>query len=124
MVHWQVPASVEYVPILRRAAVRYCRKNCSDDEDVCKGVALVVNEACANVVRHAYPNRSGFINLEAAASKDGLVVAVSDRGVGVHVPTNDPGTGLGIQLMATFSNLNLHSGTDGTRVEMRFDCRA
>jgi hypothetical protein len=47
---------------------------------------------------------------------------VSDRGVGAHVPTDDPGSGFGIQLMAAFSRLKLQSDRRGTRVEMRFDC--
>jgi serine/threonine-protein kinase RsbW len=122
LVHWEVPASVNYVPILRHATVRFCRDNCSDDIKVCEDVALAVNEACANVVRHAYPERSGMLDLEALATKGELVVVVSDRGVGAHVPTDDPGSGFGIQLMAAFSRLKLQSDRRGTRVEMRFDC--
>ena len=79
----------------------------SDDIKVCEDVALAVNEACANVVRHAYPERSGMLDLEALATKGELVVVVSDRGVGAHVPTDDPGSGFGIQLMAAFSRLKL-----------------
>jgi serine/threonine-protein kinase RsbW len=122
LVHWQVPAGVEYVPILRHAAVRFCRNNCSDDANVCEDVAVVVSEACTNVVRHAYPECSGMLDLEAMAADDGLVVVVSDRGVGAHVRTDDPGSGFGLQLMAAFSRLKLHSDDQGTRVEMRFHC--
>jgi serine/threonine-protein kinase RsbW len=122
LVHWEVPASVKYVPILRHATVRFCRDNCSDDIKVCEDVALAVNEACTNVLRHAYPACSGMLDLEAIATKGGLVVVVSDRGVGAHVPTDDPGSGFGLQLMAAFSRLKLQSDRQGTRVEMRFDC--
>jgi hypothetical protein len=38
----------------------------------------------------------------------------------VHVPTDDPGSGFGLQLMAALSRLKLHSVGQGTRVEMRF----
>lgn len=118
----QVPASVEYVSNLRHAVVHYCRANCSDDDRVCEDVAVAVNEACTNVVRHAYPERVGTLDLEAMAIDGGLVVVVSDSGVGVRAPTDDPGSGFGLQLMAALSRLKLNSVDQGTRVEMRFGC--
>jgi serine/threonine-protein kinase RsbW len=118
----QVPASVEYVSSLRHAVVDYCRANCSNDDRVCEAVAVAVNEACTNVVRHAYPEQVGTLDLEATAVNGGLVVVVVDFGVGVVAPTDDHGSGFGLQLMAALSRLRLHSVGQGTRVEMRFGC--
>ena len=118
----RVPASVEYLASLRHAVLDYCRANCSDDERVCEAVAVAVNEACTNVVRHAYPEQGGTLDLEATAVNGGLVVVVIDFGVGVVAPTDDPGGGFGLQLMAALSRLKLQSVDRGTRVEMRFGC--
>lgn len=118
----QVPASVEYVSSLRHAVVDYCRAKCSNDDRVCEAVAVAVNEACTNVVRHAYPEQVGTLDLEATAVNGGLVVVVVDFGVGVVAPTDDHGSGFGLQLMAALSRLRLHSVGQGTRVEMRFGC--
>jgi len=80
---------LQHVAILRHAVVRFCRDKCSGDAKICEDVAVVVNEACTNVVRHAYRECSGTLDLEAVAADDGLVVVVSDCGVGAHVPTDD-----------------------------------
>jgi anti-sigma regulatory factor (Ser/Thr protein kinase) len=66
---WQVPAHVRYVPVLRRAAVDFYRRHCLTDETVEQGLALAVNEGCANAVRHAYPDGLGDLRFEVSQSQ-------------------------------------------------------
>ena len=62
-------------------------------------IALGVTEACANVVRHAYPDGGGEVELEAVLEDGDLVVCVSDAGVGFEHPPREPGAGLGVPLV-------------------------
>jgi two-component sensor histidine kinase len=124
VLQWRIPARADSIPRIRHAAVEFFRTHCAPDDDVEHGLALAVNEACANAVRHAYPNAPGEIHVEAHMPEDDVVVlVVEDRGVGVHTPTRDPGTGLGMQLMGAVSEVRLRSDDRGTRVELRFHCR-
>ena len=121
---WQMPARADSIPRIRHAAVEFFRTHCAQDDDLEHGLALAVNEACTNAVRHAYRNASGEIHVEAHMPKNDLVVVVvEDRGVGIHTPTRDLGTGLGMQLMRAFSEIRLRLDGRGTRVELRFHCR-
>ena len=65
-------------------------------------VALAVGEACANVVVHAYVGFSepGTIRLTADAGPDGLIVEVSDQGLGMRPRRDSPGLGFGLPLIA------------------------
>jgi anti-sigma regulatory factor (Ser/Thr protein kinase) len=124
VLQWRLPARADSIPRLRHAAVEFFRTHCAEDDHVEHGIALAVNEACANAVRHAYPDAPGEINVEAHLPKDDVVLlVVEDRGVGIQAPSRDPGTGLGMQLMGAFSELRLRSDDRGTRVELRFHCR-
>ena len=53
-------------------------------------IALAVTEACANVVRHAYPDGDGEVEVEAALLDGDLVVCVSDAGWGSNIPAGSP----------------------------------
>jgi two-component sensor histidine kinase len=121
---WLMPARADSIPRLRHAAVEFFRTHCAHDDDVEHGLALAVNEACANAVRHAYPHTPGEIRVEAHMPEDDVVLlVVEDNGVGMDKPSRDPGSGLGMRLMGAFSDVRLRSGDDGTRVELRFQCR-
>ena len=124
VLQWRMPARADSIPRLSHAAVEFFRTHCVDNDDVEHGIALAVNEACANAVRHAYPKTPGEIHVEAHPPKDDvMLLVVEDRGVGLDAPTPDPGTGLGMRLMDAFSEVRLHSSNLGTRVELRFHCR-
>jgi len=45
---------------------------------------LVVTEACANVVRHAYPDAEGSFEIEAFPQGAELAVVVRDHGSGIR----------------------------------------
>jgi serine/threonine-protein kinase RsbW len=84
-------------------------------------VQLAVTEACANVVRHAYPDGEGDVLCECEATADEIVVRVCDWGVGSDQPSAKPGLGLGIQLIERLSDHASHRHSAGmTLVEMRF----
>jgi serine/threonine-protein kinase RsbW len=84
-------------------------------------IQLAVTEACANVVRHAYPDAPGDVLCECEATEDEVVIRVSDWGVGWDRPSAQPGLGLGIPLIERLSDHATHSHSQGiTLVEMRF----
>lgn len=59
------------------ASAGFCEKGVAD-------VGLSVNEALANVIRHAYKNQPGQpIEINAAASPGGMTVVIRDWGSGV-----------------------------------------
>jgi anti-sigma regulatory factor (Ser/Thr protein kinase) len=84
-------------------------------------VRLAVTEACTNVVRHAYPDEPGRLELTAAVGPGGeLTVIVSDDGPGFR--PRPPGTGLGLPLMAAVAHEFEIDRTRerGTQVRMSF----
>jgi anti-sigma regulatory factor (Ser/Thr protein kinase) len=51
------------------------------DEAECRAIVLALDEAIANIIRHAYHGRSdGLIELECRESGDGLEVSLLDSG--------------------------------------------
>src|SRR5205823_10990439 len=51
------------------------------DESECRAIALALDEALANVIRHAYHNRAdGLIELECRETVDGLEITLLDSG--------------------------------------------
>jgi anti-sigma regulatory factor (Ser/Thr protein kinase) len=51
------------------------------DESECGAITLAVDEALANIIRHAYHSRAdGLIELECRECADGLEITLLDRG--------------------------------------------
>jgi anti-sigma regulatory factor (Ser/Thr protein kinase) len=51
------------------------------DESECRAITLALDEALANVIRHAYHNRcDGLIELECRESAEGLEITMLDKG--------------------------------------------
>ena len=67
-------------------------------------IQLAVTEACANVVRHAYPGGHGDVLCECEATDDEIVIRVSDWGMGSDQPSAQQGLGLGIPLIERLSD--------------------
>lgn len=84
-------------------------------------IQLAVTEACANVVRHAYPGGHGDVLCECEATDDEIVIRVSDWGMGRDQPSAQQGLGLGIPLIERLSDHATQTRSQGvTLVEMRF----
>jgi sigma-B regulation protein RsbU (phosphoserine phosphatase) len=97
--------------------------------DAVDDVILAVDEACSNVIRHAFPAGDGSYVLSAAVDSSCIDLTVEDHGVGVDVDMIDltapidseatSGRGLGIirQLM-TSVEIESVNGAGGTRLRM------
>jgi anti-sigma regulatory factor (Ser/Thr protein kinase) len=106
---------------------------CLDDSD---DVVLAVDEACINVIRHAFPHDEETFRLTADLSPDEAVVVVEDEGVGLpaeqataSAPPVDPwatsGRGLRI-IRELMTSVDVETAPErrGTRVEMHKAFRA
>src|SRR5580693_4111454 len=51
------------------------------DEAECRAIVLALDEAIANIIRHAYQGRSdGLIDLQCRETEDGLEISMLDSG--------------------------------------------
>jgi serine/threonine-protein kinase RsbW/stage II sporulation protein AB (anti-sigma F factor) len=117
----------------RHAVADFARQAGADAGDV----ALAVSEAVSNAVMHAFPRQSGWpaaasrpmdrpratgtIAIRAFADEEGIVVSVSDDGIGVTPNPDSPGLGLGLALIGSLSEtVELHKEGRGTTLVMRF----
>lgn len=87
-------------------------------------LVLVVYEAVANTVEHAYADRTdgpGPVRLEAYCADGHLLVTVSDEGTW-RAPTGDRYRGRGLQLMRHLADeVTVESNHNGTVVHLRAD---
>ncbi len=117
---WRFAATPEHVPLMRHAVVGMV-EGLGIDRDA---VALAVTEAVANAVRHAYPGGPGEVRVVVSVVGDGVVVSVSDDGIGVRgfTATQSPGVGLGLGLIRALADrVRIEPGSNGTLVEMVFE---
>ena len=115
------PAVAGSVPKARRTITRFAAQRGFSGERL-DDVRTAVTEAVTNVVRHAYPGVSGAVLLTAAFTDSELWVLVADDGCGHQVPSSQPGLGLGLSLIAQYSEgyVITDRATGGTEVRMRF----
>jgi anti-sigma regulatory factor (Ser/Thr protein kinase) len=79
-IKFAMPSDVRYLPVVR-GAVGSLASAVGWEEAECLAIALAVDEALANVIRHAYHGRAdGLIELECKESGDGLEFVLLDRG--------------------------------------------
>jgi anti-sigma regulatory factor (Ser/Thr protein kinase) len=83
---------------------------------------LAVTEACTNVVRHAYADEQGPIDVVIRPEGDTLLVTVADRGRGLGPSADTAGPGLGLPLIAALTDsLEVQrTGGTGSRLIMSF----
>jgi anti-sigma regulatory factor (Ser/Thr protein kinase) len=91
-------------------------------ETVTEDVRLAVTEACTNVVRHAYADREGTIDVVVRSDGGELEVIVADTGRGDGPSRDDAGPGLGLTLIAAVTDsLDVQrSAGKGSRLRMSF----
>ena len=99
--------------------------------DVVDDVVLAMDEACTNVMRHAFRGDTDLFRLTAELANDEIVVIVEDEGVGLPLtklneplgapePTATSGRGLQmIRSLMTDVALETAPLRQGTRLEMR-----
>jgi anti-sigma regulatory factor (Ser/Thr protein kinase) len=75
-----VPSDPRFLSIARNAVCEVSAI-CGLSEEVCQGVTLAVDEAIANVIRHAYKSRSDQeIELDCQVNADRIVFRLLDQG--------------------------------------------
>jgi len=116
-----LPASPAALPRLRGLVRSFASGQCGADADQASLIALAVTEAATNVVRHAYPDRPGMIDVHAEAQDDHLRVRIADAGIGLGEPSPNRGLGAGLRIMQGLAETRVvsHPG-QGTAVEMLF----
>jgi serine/threonine-protein kinase RsbW len=116
----RVPADAAQIPRLRAAVISFAAEHCDHSEATRQAVALAVTEACANVVRHAYPDVAGELTLTGWVENGELILVIVDRGVGLNGASDSDGSGLGLFLMHELANSEIASDEHGTRVRLSF----
>jgi anti-sigma regulatory factor (Ser/Thr protein kinase) len=71
---------------------------------VVEDMRLAVTEACTNVVRHAYDDEPGPIEILIRPGGDALEVIVTDHGRGLGPSPDTKGPGLGLPLIAALAH--------------------
>jgi anti-sigma regulatory factor (Ser/Thr protein kinase) len=115
----QIPVIMDFVESLMNVACFNSRKAME--------VLLVVEEACTNIVKYAYPGKSGSIHIAAKVSGDRLKLIIEDEGIPfdptTHIvalsqaDTKDrPVGGLGIHLMRSLMDEISFEFKDGKNV--------
>ncbi len=125
----ELPADARLLPRTRKAVSGYLEDVGAQADDRAD-VVLALDEACANVIRHAFPSGvPGTIRLRAEISHDAVTVQVEDDGVGfdaLAVTCREPGpedtSGRGLHMIRTLmTTVQLESPTEtgGTRLRMQ-----
>lgn len=84
-----LPADARLLPRTRRAIAEYLAEIGATQDHV-DDVILALDEACANVIRHAFPDGDdGCFRLVAEITDDDVHIAVEDDGVGFTPETLD-----------------------------------
>jgi serine/threonine-protein kinase RsbW len=115
-----LPARSENLSAVRHAVSEFAASLGADDETIVD-LRLAVNEACSNVVRHAYDDDPGAMTVEARPMGRYLLVVVEDCGRGMAKASRDPGAGLGLRVAsAVSSSFEVRRTVGGTEVRLVF----
>jgi serine/threonine-protein kinase RsbW len=89
---------------------------------VIEDLRLAVTEACTNVVRHAYVDGDGKIDVMVRPDGGALEVVVADAGRGIGPSPDTLGPGLGLPLIAALADSLEIERSDGavSRLKMSF----
>jgi len=115
-----VPARAEYLAVIRQALAGVADA-LEVGVSVLNDMKVAVNEACTNVVVHAYPDETGTLEVGVQAQAEEVAVIVRDSGVGVQTRP-DPSGGVGFLLISSLSDrFEIRGGSDaGIEVRMAF----
>jgi serine/threonine-protein kinase RsbW len=130
--HLKLPAKSENLDIIRKFVASIAENNGFNDDEIYQ-IELAVDEACANVVRHAYRGLNVAhpeILVTVRTHKNGIEISIVDRGKGFDpdkLPTPDmdeylkkmkPG-GLGVHLIKSLMDKVTFSIKPGVRNEVK-----
>jgi serine/threonine-protein kinase RsbW len=112
------------VPYLRASITSLASDLARDDLD---RIRLAVTEACTNVVRHAYPDDGGILEVGACLGPSTVVIDVCDAGIGTGDGRAQPEPregGLGLPLIGMLADrVEITPHEPGTSVRMIFELR-
>ena len=122
-----LPADHTFVRTTRRVVGAYL-DNAGLPPALCDDLVLAVGEACSNAVQHAFPDGDGTFRVVLELRPQGIVVEVSDTGVGfqafeqanAHGGRLDP-AGRGIEMMRRLVGaveVESPTATGGTRIRL------
>ncbi len=97
--------------------------------DELEDIKTAVNEAVTNVIVHAYPDRTGYINMKVVTNQNRIKITISDNGVGIQdiekalTPfyTSKPQeerSGMGFTVMESFMDKMEVATNKGVRVDL------
>ena len=79
-IKFALPSDPRYLPVVR-GTVGALTAAMGWNESECRAITLALDEALANVIRHAYHNRpEGLIELECRETAEGLELTMMDNG--------------------------------------------
>lgn len=93
-------------------------------------IKTAVNEAVTNVIVHAYPNKTGLVNMRVSIEKQDVQIDIWDNGVGIEdiskaimpfytTKPNEERSGMGFTVMESFMDkLEVSNKKDGLNVTM------
>jgi anti-sigma regulatory factor (Ser/Thr protein kinase)/anti-anti-sigma regulatory factor len=123
----QLPADPAQLRLLRRAIATWAA-DVALPADAVQDLQLVVGEAVANAVEHAYrdPDRSGSVDVELAADRGGgVAVTIRDSGTWRAAPADPGSRGRGLQIIgALATDVDLVHGESGTVISFRLPAPA
>ena len=121
--HETLEATPKAVREARQLLVDFTRRCCPHSQQTVDGVALTVSEAVGNVVRHAYLDQTGTVEICASIEQESLIITISDHGVGRATPSLNPGQGLGLTLMQRIADAQIDDlPNGGVHIALRFPC--
>lgn len=123
-----LPTKTKFVATTRRAIIAYLR-DFGVPEPTASDVMWAVDEACTNVVQHAFPGRDGLFQIRVDLRPEEVTIEVSDTGVGFDALAQSirpcgrlAVSGRGIEMMrrlVTAVELESPTTEGGTRVRLR-----
>lgn len=121
VVSLSMPAKSDYLLLGRLVLTGIASVRTLTDEELAD-LKLVLTEACANIVRHAYGSGAGEIHVTYELTDDVLTLLVADDGRGIGergVPGVDD-VGLGLRLIEALSDeLEIRAGEGGRGTVVR-----
>ncbi len=115
------PAVTTAIPEARAAITDFALAAGAGPEQL-EEIRLAVSEALTNVVRYAYPWRTGHIYVTARVAGDELWILIADNGCGIHAGRESDGLGLGLALISHLTDgfSVVERSLGGTELRLRF----